>query len=212
MVGGHLAGILLHHLKVGSCWGKTCLTLCSCAPSLSDGRALHTENIVITFVACLSLCCAGGTGMWSEEGCALTQETSTHVTCACNHLSSFAAIHVGISLQLGFDAYVVQLLAMLHQHMDGLMLKLLLLMQGEITSTVQLPLCFTTYFHALPVASESTDTLSPLSHISFLPNSCKHIRSHQMPQKHHHSKRPPWMCQWLSSPLLWLSLLSLCWL
>ena len=46
----------------------------------------------------MSFCFAGGVGKWSEEGCSMTRETNTHVTCACNHLSSFAVIQVSIVL------------------------------------------------------------------------------------------------------------------
>ena len=87
--------------------------------------------------------------MWSEEGCSLTQETSTHVTCACNHLSSFAVIHVCCSLHPSLSACVALLQRCISTR-DCMMLRLLLLMYCMLKpplSAMQLALCYTASKH-----------------------------------------------------------------
>ena len=41
-----------------------------------------------------------GFGAWSGEGCMLTDETTTQVTCTCNRLGTFAVIQVSCPLNV----------------------------------------------------------------------------------------------------------------
>ena len=112
--------------------------------------------------------------MWSEEGCSLTQETSTHVTCACNHLSSFAVIHVCCSLHPSLSACVALLQRCISTR-DCMMLRLLLLMYCMLKpplSAMQLALCYTASKHcALKFLS---NTLISPSHLPpFFMHACQ---------------------------------------
>ena len=57
------------------------------------------------------LSCTGGFGAWSGEGCMLTDETSTQVTCTCNRLGTLAVIQVRFTFT---RAYVLSQLPTVH--------------------------------------------------------------------------------------------------
>ena len=38
------------------------------------------------------VCRSGGTGGWSSKGCEVLNRNSSHISCQCNHMTSFAVL------------------------------------------------------------------------------------------------------------------------
>jgi len=49
----------------------------------------HKANLFVIVIWCLS---SSDFGEWKSEGCSLVETNSTHTTCLCYHLTSFAII------------------------------------------------------------------------------------------------------------------------
>lgn len=48
--------------------------------------------ILLTPVVCVALCRIGGTGGWSSKGCEVLNRNNSHISCQCNHMTSFAVL------------------------------------------------------------------------------------------------------------------------
>ena len=58
-------------------------------PKLSTG-AIPAQALCSYWVDNVSV--VGATGFWTQDGCSLTSENATHVTCQCTHLTNFAVL------------------------------------------------------------------------------------------------------------------------
>uniref|UniRef100_A0A8C1TGF0 Cadherin EGF LAG seven-pass G-type receptor 1a n=1 Tax=Cyprinus carpio TaxID=7962 RepID=A0A8C1TGF0_CYPCA len=67
----------------------------------SEGEPLHIPlerpitldyNLLETEERTKPVCVVGGTGAWSSKGCDLISRNHTHISCQCNHMTSFAVL------------------------------------------------------------------------------------------------------------------------
>ncbi|CDW57455.1 latrophilin Cirl [Trichuris trichiura] len=60
--------------------------------SFHSPKSLGGKNAHCVFWDSNALGASGISGEWSKEGCSLAGQNETHVTCSCNHLTSFAVL------------------------------------------------------------------------------------------------------------------------
>uniref|UniRef100_A0A8C8RHM0 Uncharacterized protein n=1 Tax=Pelusios castaneus TaxID=367368 RepID=A0A8C8RHM0_9SAUR len=104
--------------STGGTMGNTHLRSSVVSGAIGDGRPVHLNSSAnFTLRHKEKTCCVywkfeAGKGSWSQDGCSVLGTNSTHTTCSCNHLSSFAVLMAPNEMQESYPLTVLTYLGL----------------------------------------------------------------------------------------------------